>query len=1156
MRHCASSALPICFIFLFQCASGETPNQRIRAAEDLKNLPLAFEENRGQAGPGVDFVARGGHYAVALEGGDARIALQRDASASSAIIDLRVSGSRRNAQAAGRKALPGQVNYFIGNDPSRWRTGIATFAQVEYKGIYPGVDLVYYGHQGQLEYDFRVAPGAQASRIDLKLRGARGLRVDAAGDLVLDAPGGAIRFLKPLSYQQIGGVRRHVESRYQLAGPDEVRFALGAYDSRYPLVIDPSLAYSTYLGGSGFDYGTAIAVSSGGNAYVTGYTSSLDFPMANPEQSYFSGSSAVFVAELASNGKSLVYSTYLGGSEYTYPYSIAVDSTGAAYVVGLTEASDFPVKNALYSALNGSEDAFITKFGPAGNTLTYSTYLGGSGVDYALGVAVDASHNVYIGGLTQSIDFPVTAGAYQTASGSSCSFLTKLNAAGTALTWSTYFGQSCSAEINAVAVDSQSAVYVTGSAFAGLPVTGSAPQQTFGGGLHDAFLAKVASAGNSLAYCTYLGGSQSDSGTGIAVDANGNAYATGFTQSSDFPVTPLALQTTSGGGYDAFVAELDSAGDTWVYVTYLGGTGDDFSYGIALDPSGDAYVAGYTVSSDFPMANAVQGALAGNAHVLYKTTSTGKNWSAADSGLPTTPLAMVVDPESNSHWLAATPEGLYQSTDSGKQWQAISYFSNSYMYGVAFSPQGGAVYASVFTNIYSSSDSGNTWTFAGVAPCAASSLAVSPITPTTLYLGSSCAAQSTDGGQNWLTIDSISGYIYTMAIDPQSDQTVYAGTSSGLFGSTDGGQTWNQLNLAGLQYPSVTSLAINPSAPADLYAVANGAVYLSTNSGSTWSQTAQGLSVQVNAVAVAPAAPSNLYAATTAGVYTSSNSGGSWKAAGETGNSISLIAVGPQGSATAFAATSVNSDAFVSEIASGGFGLVYSTYLGGTGMDYANGLALDSNGNAHVTGSVQSADFPSTTGAFQTATGSVRTTAFVSSIQSTTPSCSEFASPASAFFYASGGTANFGVSAPSGCSWTPDSSESWLTISSHGGPGAGPLAIAAAANKGSARTATMTIGRDKITVTQAASGCTYSLSAGGLAFAQTGGPQSIAIATGSKCGWVVTGLPLWLTANPTSGTGSGTVTLNAISNPFPGSRGGFPTIANTTVPSSQSGTEY
>jgi hypothetical protein len=354
--------------FILQAAKPEAVTAPA-LTESLHNLPLAFERNSGQAPATADFLARGAGYGVALYRGNAHISLHGAETSGPVAIDLRLAGARRNPKAAGRQALPGKVNYFIGNDPSRWRTDIATFGRVEYSGVYPGVDLAYYGRQGRLEYDFIVAPGGDPSAIRLGIEGARRIRIGAGGDLVLETGGAPIRFRKPVTYQTIGGTRRLVRSEYRLAGARQVAFSLGAYDRRYPLVIDPSLAYSTYLGGSGFDYGTAIAVSSHGNAFVTGYTSSLDFPTKSTRNKPISRATRVSSwPNSPPTAKVWSTATYLGGSDYDYPYSIAVDSTGAAYCDGADGIVGFPDdERVVWSSLNGPEDAFVTKFGPAGS---------------------------------------------------------------------------------------------------------------------------------------------------------------------------------------------------------------------------------------------------------------------------------------------------------------------------------------------------------------------------------------------------------------------------------------------------------------------------------------------------------------------------------------------------------------------------------------------------------------------------------------------------------------------------------------------------------------------------------------------------------------------------------------------------------------------
>ena len=1148
-------------------------------ADAVSKLPLAFEKNQGQAGPSVDFLARGGGYSVFLSGGSARLALRHGRSAAPASVELRLAGARPDPKVATRNALPGKVNYFLGNDPSRWRTDIPTFGRVEYTSVYRGIDLAYYGNQGRLEYDFMVAPGARPDAIRLVIDGARNVHVVDSGDLVLEMEDGPVSFGKPAAYQEIAGTRQVVESHYVLAGRNEVRFAVGTYDPRQPLVIDPSLVYSTYLGGSSYDSASAIAVGPQGNAYVTGTTTSMDFPLVGAEQSFFTGSSAIFVSKLAADGSSLVYSTYLGGSgsdvSTDQANSIAVDSNGGAYVVGETFSTNFPVKNALYPTLNGAQDAFVTKFSPSGNALVYSTYLGGSGYDEAYGVAVDAGGNAYVTGSTGSTDFPVTANAYQTSANGSCSFVTKLNAAGSALGWSTYFAQDCSAQVQAIAVDTQNGVYLTGSAGGGLPVTANAPQPGIGGG-SDAFMAKLSHTGAALVYCTYLGGSLNDYGRAIAVDSGGNAYVAGYTNSIDLPVTASAIQPASGGGYDGFVAKINSAGTAWEYLTYLGGQRDDYAYGIAVDANGNAIVAGNTNSIDFPRTSALQPTLAGNHTAIFKTTSGGSSWMASDTGFPSPVYyygSIVVDPSSDLNLLAVTSDGgVYQSTNGGAYWAPNAFFTgNVYAYSLAFSPAGSVAYASAFDAIYSSADGGSTWALAGYLPfdpfCAALNITVDPSSASTLYTGGGsiyygfdCSAKSIDGGTTWTVLSGLpsTSYVNGFAVDPNSPGTVYAASSAGLLKSADGGQTWSTLTIAALQSPSVYAVVIDPSQPAVVYAAANGSVYRSTNAGKSWSLMSTGLTDSVYYLAIAPFTPSVLYAGAVSGVFVTSNSAASWSPARLAQDQIYGIAVDPTRNGVAYAMVDVNPDAFVAKINAAGDKLAYSTYLGGSGYDAAFGVAVNSGGDVLVAGSTYSPDFPSTPGAFQPATGSPRSTSFVTRISANTPACSYSTSPASDFFYPAGGLANFSVAAPSGCAWTPAPSASWITVTSGAGPGVAPLAVSVAANTGAARSGTVTIDSASISISQAAGSCAYSLSTDSLTFPQAGGSQSIDVTATKSCHWKVTGVPLWLAiTSGASGNGNGTVALEAAPNLFPGARPGYAftiSVANNPVTVSQTGT--
>ena len=588
-----------------------------RIAEAYGRLPLAFERNAGQSDPRVQFLARGHGYTLFLNrGGEAVLALRADASApaqpskesSGAILTLRLSGANQRADASGASGLPGKVNYFRGADRAAWRTDIATFSRVEYRDVYPGIDVVYYGQQRELEYDFVVHPGADPRAIVLEFDGADRLQVTESGDLVATLGTRTVVQRTPVMYQEVDGVRRSVRGRYMLTGPMRAAFEVDAYDRARALVIDPVLVYSTYLGGASDDYGFGIAVDSAGSAYVNGVTFSSDFPTTPGSFSTtFGGSADAFVTKLAPNGAALVYSTYLGGSNYDRGSGIAVDSAGSAYVTGWSNSSDFPTTSGAFdTTYNGGFDAFVTKLDSAGSALIYSTYLGGSlgsQGEFSHGIAVDSTGSAYVTGMTDSSNFPSTPGAFDTTFGGGPwdAFVTKLQASGAALAYSTYLGGSGGDQALGIAVDSAGGAYVTGLNSSGaFPTTSGAFDTSYGGGTSDAFVTKLPASGAALAYSTYLGGSAEDYGTGIALDSGNNAHVTGNTASSSFPTTPGAFDTTFGGESDAFVTKLLASGAALGYSTYLGGTTTDYGNGIAVDSLGSAHVAGYTESSNFP----------------------------------------------------------------------------------------------------------------------------------------------------------------------------------------------------------------------------------------------------------------------------------------------------------------------------------------------------------------------------------------------------------------------------------------------------------------------------------------------------------------------------------------------------------------------------
>jgi hypothetical protein len=611
------------------------PAMQAKVAESYGKLPLSFEANHGQTDGRVKFLSRTSGYTVFLTGDEAVLAFSGSAakrpapkgasnfgaatvsqkrypdtnlnpatpqSMAGGVLRMKLRNANPAAKITGTDELAGTNNYFIGNDPAKWRTNVPTYGKVKYEGIYSGIDLVYYGNQRQLEYDFIVAAGADPRRIAFDVRGAKRIRQDAQGELVFKVADDEIRWHKPVVYQEKDGARQLVAARYALTDTNRVAFDVAKYDTSRPLYIDP-LIYSTYLGGSGQDGGSAIAVDSAGNAYVTGYTASTNFPTMNPLQPANAGGFDAFVTKLNPSGSALVYSTYLGGSGGDSGSGIAVDSAGNVYVTGGTGSTDFPVTpGAFQTTYGGNGDAFVSKISATGSALVYSTYLGGSGIygDSGSSIAVDSSGNAYVIGVTSSTDFP-TMNPFQPAFGGGLdAFVTKINPTGSALVYSTYLGGSGEDAGNGIAVDSAGNAYVTGLTRSINFPTMNPLQPTYGGGDSDAFVAKINPTGSALVYSTYLGGSKQDDGDAIAVDSAGNVHVSGTTASRNFP-TMNPLQAAFGGGqYDAFVAELNPEGSALIYSTYLGGNGFDVSISIAVDSTGNVYVTGQTFSGNFP----------------------------------------------------------------------------------------------------------------------------------------------------------------------------------------------------------------------------------------------------------------------------------------------------------------------------------------------------------------------------------------------------------------------------------------------------------------------------------------------------------------------------------------------------------------------------
>ena len=611
-------------------------------------LPLSFEENHGQHSESVRFVSRGQGYQLFVSSDDVVVVLNTPTDSGSATtpaaIRMGLTDGNPTPETVGNEQLPGRVNYLIGNDPKKWRTNIPTFARVERPQVYPGIDMVLYGNQGRLEFDFNVAPGVDPSVIGLEFSGAECIKIAPEGDLLLSAAGEDMVVKAPVVYQEVAGVREQVPGSYVLENDNQVRFRLGAYDLSLPLTIDPVLVYSTYLGGAdgtNFElpfFGiqiAGIAVDSSGNAYVTGATLSVDFPLANPFQSTRNGNFDAFVTKLNADGSGLIFSTYLGGGlagTGSRARSVAVDPAGNAYVTGNTNTSDFPTFPAtvLQPLIAGGQDAFVTKLSTSGS-LVYSTYLGGTATDDGYDIALDPSGNAYVTGETTSGNFPTTPTGFQLSKAvGQDSFVAKISVNGEDLEYGTYLGGDGFDFVRCIAVDTAGRAYVAGGTFSSdfplqNPIQGATATV---GTTGDAVVTKLDATGSALVYSTYLGGNPDpgdctvdpgglpklacggDAVHDIAVDASGNAYLVGQTESADFPITAGAFQSTFGVDprlfpIDTFVTKLkfNAAPVPTLeleYSTYLGDTTNMVGSGIAVDAVGNAYVAGSITRGVFP----------------------------------------------------------------------------------------------------------------------------------------------------------------------------------------------------------------------------------------------------------------------------------------------------------------------------------------------------------------------------------------------------------------------------------------------------------------------------------------------------------------------------------------------------------------------------
>ncbi len=627
------------------------------------DAPLQFEPNFGQFSLPGAYVARGRGLLVYVDSVSATVLTSDNKRKPVRLTLLRADA---NARATALDRVPGTVSYFLGKDPTAWRTRIPAFAKLRYEQVYPGIDVVYYGHGQHVEYDFVVQPGSKPAQIKLAVSGAA-FRVDNRGDLVLALASGELRWSKPVLYQKTAAGRKTISGGYVLRPDGSISFNVGSYDQQLPLYIDPEVTYATYLGGTYVDEIWSTTADTDGNAYVTGRSESPDFPFSSPVAN-FNGKHA-FVVKYAPNGQR-IYSVYMGGTDGDDgAFGIAVDSSGSPYVVGTTTATNFPTtanafaRSCTLSPSQTCSAAFMAKLQPDGSGLLYSTYISGgfntewstAAFDEGYAIAVDGSGIAYAGGATQSAHFPTTDGTFQRSfGGARDGWLMKIDttkSGSASLLWSTYLGGADLDTVYSVAVDALGNVYAGGETYGSFPVKNALVANAQG--LRDGFVAKVVPSGSDVVYATYLGGSDTDVVMGVAADANGYAYVTGQTKSPDFPQHNAAQPIIGGGAEwgrttgDAYVTKITPTGDAFVYSTFLGGQSFDWGQAIAADSGGNAYVTGMTDSAEFPIVSgAPETWHGGNDHAFYTQLNAEGGLSASTFvGTYSQGNAIAVDPQ-------------------------------------------------------------------------------------------------------------------------------------------------------------------------------------------------------------------------------------------------------------------------------------------------------------------------------------------------------------------------------------------------------------------------------------------------------------------------------------------------------------------------------
>jgi hypothetical protein len=1140
-------------------------------------VPLSFERNAGQiADKSAAWVGRGNCYSLALSATGATIV--PSAPGRSDVVRMQFLNARPQAASEPLEPLPGKTNYLIGRDSRRWIQNLATYGRIEYRNVYDGIDVAWYGNQGQLEYDFLVQPGADPNRIRVRFEGARKLVLDSAGDVRIETSAGSMQVRLPEVYQEIAGARKPVQGRYVLRAANEVGFELAGYDKSRPLVIDPTLVYGTYFGGSGLG-ASAITTDSLGNVYIGG-SASAGLPLANPLQPGMAGGGDIWVAKFNPTGTTLLYSTWVGGSgseSLITQSGIAVDASGELIATGNTYSADFPLANAVQSQgpANPSQAClpFVFKLHASGSAFIYSTYLGGAPSEGGTGwaVATDAAGDAYVAGEDDGPGFYTTSGVYQSSYGGGWSdaFVTKLGPSG-AILYSTLVGGAGMDIAVAITADSSGNAYIAGETTSSSFPNNPPGAVTTNAGSIDTFVAELNPTGTAVTWLTFLGGTGNDMPWAIVRDSvSGELYVAGSTTSTDFPTTAGVIQHASNGPKQGFVASVNPNGTSYGFVTYLGGNREDSIQGIALTPAGQLAVGGSTTSTAFSTKNAIQPAFQGQTTSLYASTNSGATETASDTGLPASVTALSPDPSNPGTMLAASGDSYawYRTTNGGASWtssgtsplplwwhatggQFVRSPSNPLIVYFCFPSSVGAgafntvLHVSNF-NAFGSSDGGVTWRQLAYPPAASGDalwgMAVSPTNEDTILEVTSFGAVflSTDGGGSFSQVSTLpSGmtYAYPNQVATSTDGSVYVAAMQSIYKSTDFGNTWTAASGKGIpDWSGMGPIGVSASNPLVVYAGATwtNQLYKTTDAGTTWSRvTYPGVSLGNSGVSVvvAPTNPLVVYVASNNQVVVSTDGGTTWSSPTNLPENIWALAV--TGSTAIWAATGPGaSDGFVAKLSTDGKTLLWSTFYTGSNGAYVSGVAAVASSDVWITGGTSSTDLPITPNAYSS--NSDGGAAFLALISDSTAGCSYSINPTSVTAYGQAGTGSFGVTAPNGCAWTATPSDSsWITVQSPGtGVGSGIVYGSLTANNtGSTRTGSISVNGTPFDITQAASSCTYSLSYNGN-LPSSGGTVVVTVTAATGCPWtVVPQNPLITVIGPASGIGDGTVTLSLPAN--------------------------